>query len=372
MSNYRSPAKTVEAASGSEPPTWVMKQAKPPSSDPRPDDSLPEETFIFKPIHDRAIWEALVHGHSNGSIFSSWGWGAYKQATGWDVTRLRIEDESGTLVACCSVSAKKKFGLSLLHIQGGPLLYGTEHVEQVARMFRQLGRTMKLGPCDLMVVSPYWFGTKCLVMGLLSGGFLPVVNRSHYTLLIDLKSGLEPIKKQMSRQWKKKLKGASAVLEARFPSDAHARRQALQRFAPMYAKLAQRKGFEIKTDVLALMPVVAEDPRFVVLEVLDGDEVVAIRVAHRAGGLMTDFLAATSEMAQRTNAGYFAAWMLVEHAVALGLERMDCGGIDPFHSPGIFQFKRGLSHDACQSEPVWVWSRSKLVRNAAQIYATWG
>ena len=335
------------------------------------DSSATADGFLVVAVDDPLAWEALGADHPLRSIFCSWGWGAYKQATGWHVRRLRIDLPSGEPFALCSVSERRRLGARLLHIQGGPLVLGCERVEPVARALEAVVAHLRPGPFDVVMVHTYAFRTDCLLLALLASGFAPVTSRADFTLMVDLTRGLDPIREAMSRRWRRSLKHAAARLEARFPVDRAGRLAAMQRFEPMYRRLAERKRFEVRTSVGELASIVADDSRYVVLEVLDGSEVVAIRIAHVAGDLLTEFLAATSERALESHAGYFAMWSMIERASSLGLARVDAGGVDPFGSPGVFQFKRGIAREVRASGPIWLWSRSRLVRNALQAYMTW-
>lgn len=332
---------------------------------------VPPDALTVARVDDPLAWEALGAGHPLRSIFCSWGWGAYKQATGWQVRRLRVDLPGGEPFALCTVSMRSRLGTRLFHIQGGPLVLGCDRVETVARALEAIVAHLGPRPFDVVMVHTYAFRTDSLLLALLASGFAPVTGRADFTLMVDLTCGLDPVREGMSRRWRRSLKVAAARLEVRFPTDRAGRLAAMQRFEPMYRRLAERKRFEVRTSIGELARIVADDSRYVVLEVLDGGDVVAIRIAHVAGDLLTEFLAATSERALPSHAGYFAMWSMIERAAALGLARVDAGGVDPFGSPGVFQFKRGIAREVRASGPIWLWSRSRLVRNGLQAYMAW-
>lgn len=334
--------------------------------------SRDDAAYTVAVVDDPARWQQLGAAHRLENVFRSWGWGEYKVATGWSVERLRVDDAGGAAVAVCSVATKRKLSLRLLHIQGGPLLLaGDDDDERARAALEAVLAHLAVGRRDLVVVSTYYFASPGLVMGLLAAGFAPAVNSGSFTLMLDLSRGLAPVEAGLNRSWRRALRRSGSPLTARFPSSIEDRLAAVARFAPMYEALAQRKQFGARTSIPDLAPIVAHDPRWIILEVLDGEKVVAIRIAHRAGDLVTDWLAATTEEALRSSAGFFAMWSLVEHATALGAKRLDCGGIDPHRNPGVFRFKRGVTRDVRQSEPLWLYGRSKLLRNLAQIYFNW-
>ena len=347
-------------------------EAKPPKPAPAGEavPGVEAEMLRVEAVADAGEWERLAGKHPMASIFTAWGWGKYKEGTGWSAVRLKVEGADGRLLGLCSVAIRRKLGVRVFHVQGGPLLMNDDD-ELGARVLMAIVGHLAPGPFDVVAISTYYFRTDALIVSLTKSGLAPVLRNVDYTFVLDLAGGLEPLRATMNRSWRNNLKRGSKQLTVRFPLERSARLAAVERFGRMYERMAERKRFEAKTNIPALAPIVADDPRFVVLEVLEGDEVVAVRIAHVAGTLMTDFLAATSEAALRTSAGCVAMWALVERAVALGCSELDCGGIDPRSNPGVYRFKRGLGGHVRQSEPVWIWSRSTMLRRAVQAFLTW-
>lgn len=324
------------------------------------------------PVTAEADWEVLASGHPLDNIFCSWGWGTYKESTGWKVERLRIDDARGRPFGLCSISSQRRLGQRVFHVQGGPLILASDDDKLARSMLEALVAHLRPGLLDVVVLSPYHFRSPALLLGMLSFGFSPLVTRADHTLMLETSRGIGPIRDGLGSRFRRGLKpGKGTPLEARFPKTAEERLAAMQRMAPIYDRLALRKGFEPRTSVRELAPIVARDPRFVVLEVRQGVEVVASSLSHVSGALMVYMVAATTEAGLRSNAGYFALWSMVERAIEMGMERFDCGGVDPYGSPGVFRFKRGLAQDARQSEPVWLWSRSRLACNALRAYVAW-
>ena len=201
---------------------------------------------------------------------------------------------------------------------------------------------------------------------MLSGGFTPSLNRSNYTIVVDLSKGIDAIRQALDRRWRRVVRDAerSGRLTAEIVASPAARRRALATFKTMYADLAHRKGFQQAIDVDAIAEFIPDDPRFIVLEIRDGATPVAIRISHIAGTKLTDFFAATTKQGLELDAGYFAAWSLVKYGIEAGIQVLDCSGVDPYNNPGVFQFKRGLSDNVVQSDHPWIHSRSRLVRLA--------
>ncbi len=328
--------------------------------------------LVVSSIEDVGLWESLLAPHPFANIFSSWNWGAYKQRQGWAIARLKIANDGGQLLALCQVSTKGRFGIRFHHIQGGPLIFGTDSGTRCAEVLAAIREYLRVGRLDCIAINPYGFRASALLSGLLAAGFTPSLNRANYTITVDLSKGLDAIRENLNRRWRRVVRDAERDrrLTAEFIQCPAARRKSLAVFKTMYADLAHRKGFQQAIDVDAISEFIPDDPRYIVLEVRDGAVPVAIRISHKSGVKLTDFFAASTQQGLDVDAGYVAAWTLVKHGVENGFQVLDCGGVDPYNNPGVFRFKRGLSDNVVQSDHVWIHSRTRLVRIAMHNYLT--
>ena len=85
------------------------------------------------------------------SICTAWGWGKYKEGTGWSAVRLKVEGADGRLVGLCSVAIRRKLGVRVFHVQGGPLLMNDDD-ELGARVLMAI--VGHLAPPQLPVLRP--------------------------------------------------------------------------------------------------------------------------------------------------------------------------------------------------------------------------
>jgi hypothetical protein len=62
-------------------------------------------------------------------------------------------------------------------------------------------------------------------------------------------------------------------------------------------------------------------------------------------------------------------WRLVERAMAEGCKIFDFCGIQPAGGDrGLYDFKLGLTKNVVQTGPLWLYSRTRRVRDAAGTY----
>ncbi|WP_342352970.1 lipid II:glycine glycyltransferase FemX [Methylobacterium frigidaeris] len=315
---------------------------------------------------DVPTWDESVWGQPRGTIFSASGWGTYKARRGAGVERLSVVDEGGDLLGLAQVQMRRRGPARQAYIQGGPLLTdkGERHGEAVVRAL--LAR-LALGPLDLLVVDFNRTESPGAVLGLLAAGFRPVATAGRHTLEVDLTIGLEAVLAGADPRWRQRLRKAerNAALTVRFLDDPAERLSAFDAFTAMYAALKTRKGFSNDFDAAAYRDIAANDPRHVMLEVREGEELCLVRIAHLSRDRFTDFFTASTERAKASSAAHLAVWNFICRGMEKGCRVFDFGGIDPASNRGVYDFKRGLTRNVASSGPLWLYGRHRLVTAAA-------
>lgn len=313
------------------------------------------------PTWDEAVWE-----QARGSIFAASGWGTYKSRRGAAIERLSVVDENGDVMGLAQVQRRRRGIVRHFYVQGGPLLTakGERHGEAV---LRALLAHLDLGPLDLLVADANRTESPGTVLGLLATGFRPVTTAGRHTLEVDLAGGLDAVQAGMEQRWRKALRKAerNPALTVRFLDDPAERLAAFDAFTAMYALLKSRKGFSNDFDPGAYRDLAANDPRHVMLEVRDGEELCLVRIAHLSRDRFTDFFTASTERAKANAAAYLAVWSFIRRAAEEGCRIFDFGGIDPAGNRGVYDFKRGLTRNVASSGPLWLHGRHRLVTAAA-------
>lgn len=320
-------------------------------------------------VASRSEWDTAIWAHPRGNIFSSWMWGKYKERCGWTVRRIMVRDDAGDALAFLQCQQRAKGPLRMIYAQGGPLLTdkGERHAEAVVAALLE---HLSLGRLDLFAVNFEHFQSASGVLALLAKGFVPIVSRRDHTIEIDLTGGPDAVLKTAEAAWRKGLRRAerNEALSTRFLSDRDERLALFDAFSAMYAKLKERKGFTNTFDSSAYRDLAAADPHHLFLEIRDGGELVLVRIAHLSAGRCTDFFAASTDRARASNAAALSVWRMIERGMAEGCRVFDFGGIDPSGNRGVYDFKRGLSRNVVQSGPLWLFGRSRLLRDATASY----
>lgn len=311
-------------------------------------------------------WDERVGEQAEANLYVFQPWGTYKARLKWSVRRIEILGEDRQTLAYVQYQVRRVGLVRFVLVQGCPVLTALGAAWARALIDAFLDH-LALGRFDLLGVNFQEFQNNEMVPALLTLGFVPVVSPRHYTLEIDLTTSLNAIFAGADRNWRRNLLKAldNPDLNAVILTDPAERLRAFDRFTEMYAALQARKGFSNTFNPQAFRDIAAADLRLVILEVRERGETVMVRITHRAQGRWTDFFAASNERGRATNAAALSVWRLIEQAKAEGCPVYDLGGIDPVGNRGVFNFKRGLSRRVVQSTPLWLYSRTGLLRTVA-------
>lgn len=319
-------------------------------------------------VTTRAAWDQALRAHDITCCYTDWSWGAYKHRRGWRVRRLIVTDASG-LTAICQVQTRKTLGISQHYIQGGPHLAGSGDLATAETAIQAIVDHLELRPIDVLVVNRYAHKQDEAALAMLASGFEPHLRKEQYTIIIELSQGADAVMKSMSSGWRKRLKAAQRhpSLTASIVTEPYARVNAMDTFCGIYDELKKRKGFSSSADMAALSDIFATDDSYVVATVaLDGD-VVCVGVSAVSNDSLVGLFAASCDRAKSVNANHLMLWTEIEYALARQLSHLDLGGIDPAGNPGVFDFKRSVSADYRQSDPLWCFSPTRLVRQTVPL-----
>ena len=329
----------------------------------------PHENYVVSRVADQAAWEAQLLGHPCRNIYASWGWGEYKSRLGWRVERLLIRSQAGECLGMAQTQTKTKFGLRFVYIHGGPLFF-TDDATVAAHGMRALLEFLKLGRRDLVGINFQHFDTRHAILAVQIQGFVPSLNHAQYTLVVDTSDGLEQVRARVRKKWLGHVKRAqkNKNLTSKILVELAERYAAYDALAGMYDNLTKRKGFESAIDAQAFREIAVNDPRYVMLEVRDQNEIVVVKLAHSGRDRLTGLFSASSTAALTTGANALAVWRMIEYTIESGHRYYDLAGIDAVGNPGVFKFKLGISDHVVQSGPLWLFGRCTTLRNVVGAY----
>ncbi|MBX9930828.1 MAG: GNAT family N-acetyltransferase [Methylobacterium sp.] len=318
-------------------------------------------------VADSSDWDRRVWACPGANIYCGSAWGAYKTRRGLKVRR-GVVTADGEVLAFVQWQEHRKGPARFVYVQGGPLLTETG-ARRAEAAFAAFIAHLDLGRFDLLGINYERFETRDATLALLMHGFAPIVQARDHTLELDLTPDLAVIQTEMEQRWRKALRKAegNTALTTHFLEDRDERLSAFDDFTAMYAALRARKGFASSLRTDAFREIAADDEHLLFLDVSENGKRVLVRIAHLSAERCTDFYTASNDRARATGAATLAVWRIVERAKAEGCRIFDLGGIDPAANRAVFEFKRGLSRNVVQNDPLWLYGKSPTARKLGTL-----
>ncbi len=182
--------------------------------------------------------------------------------------------------------------------------------------------------------------------------------RRYCTILLDLSSGAEAIR----RGFKKRLKYAlNRGAKNRFAIVAGSAPELYERFLVLYGRLQRRKNFRSGLPVHRFRKIFVrkEASRGLVVSLasLAGEDMAAAVHAYHGGRAV--YLLGASKVEdgmppERKFASHLLQWEAVKRAIRAGCRWFDLGGIDPRGNPGVTLFKRSFGGIEFEGSGLWL------------------
>ena len=322
----------------------------------------------FLQVTEEQAWSECLNQYSIASLYNSWNWGEYKSRTGWAISRLLAVAGNVSQPLGALQIQTKKVGAARVHlVQGGVCL--TEPGEDMCVEILQAlhDKYLNIGWPDFLLVNYYESASDIYARSLLRLGYLPYLGNKMYSFYIRFDNSGPDIDSRLTRNWRHNLKRArkSEGLTMRWCETSTDREAAVLALMGMYEKLKQRKSFSGAMDIGKIKDLLVRDSNFFVAVAEVDGKPVAVRVGYRSSNCITDFLAASNELAIKNYANYLLLWSLIKKAESLNLDGFECGGIDPLENPGVYNFKRGLGAELSVNGPLWLFHKNILTRKLA-------
>jgi hypothetical protein len=311
---------------------------------------------------DLSNWDAVLAALPGCNLYQSRAWGRYREAMGWKVVRAIGRDASHAIVATVQMLVRRRLGLQVIWIPGGPggdcRLWAGSLVEFIDQQFGPLAycRLNVLRQRDASDADALRDGQWRQPKVRLGSG-------------LSLKLDLRPTDKERiaaaSANWRHNLR-RSAKYDLRIERWEHP--DAAQ-MAVIYRDMEDLKGLEQQHSEPDLQTMIDSlGANLIVFRCLDrnGD-----LLAFRAGGIFRDqawdLLAAATRVARKVYASHATLWALVGACRQQGALSYDLGGVDPIRNKGVFDFKNGTG--ACLVEYLgeWEWASAPLVASVVGL-----
>lgn len=312
---------------------------------------------------DDKQWDDLVGRFDDANIFQSAGWGNLKGTVGWKPVRWLATSGQGEPVFAAQILEKRRLGMTLLWLSGGPLLRPKvaspkELSEAVAEFAGHVASRYGVSFLRLNSLLPHDSG--------LSARLAPVFERplarmlSGYSVWHDLTKDNVPQIQSKHRYYVKHAQKAN--LEWRWLDAAEGRAQFWSLLGGVEsAKGSFRHGVS-QTEMERLPEFLGDRARFLG-GFIDGKLATGCLILHFAGHAYY-YLAGTNEVGRKVSAAYAMVPELWRRLSELGMTDLDFGGIAPANpgAAGVDHFKKGFGGNIVEYLGEWEVSHPRAGR----------
>lgn len=303
-------------------------------------------------------WDGHVAALSGG-FYQTYGWGEVRRVAGWQPLRL-LARRGGQIIAGASVLVKRKLGLAICWVPGGPLgvceVLGDEFRSALCSAL-----DTKFFYCRISLLRAEQENEATCLSG--AGWKRPrVAMSSGLTMSYALAGDQAERMKRTSSNWRHNLKRSERYglcIELWENPD-------LVAISALYREMESLKSLPEQHSEAELAAIFTQCREHVVVyRCLDTEgRLLAIRAAGLCGATAMDLLAVAGSQARKVYASHATLWALLDHCSRLGLRDYDLSGVDPVGNKGVFDFKHGTGASLVECLGEWEWASFPGLRQA--------
>ncbi|MBP6621113.1 MAG: peptidoglycan bridge formation glycyltransferase FemA/FemB family protein [Alcaligenes sp.] len=286
-----------------------------------------------------------------GGFYQTYGWGEVRRVAGWQPLRL-LARRGGEVVAAASVLVKRKLGLAVCWVPGGPVGASKElDGEFRAALGSALGT--KLFYCRISLLRADLENEAAFLLA--DGWQRPKVPMSSGLTMSYALAGDEAARlNRTSGNWRHNLK-RSGRYGLRIE---HWKTPDLEAISALYREMESLKSLSEQHSAAELAAIFTQcREKVAVYRCLDGEgRLLAVRAAGLCGAMALDLLAVAGAEARKVYASHATLWALIGHCSKLGLREYDLGGVDPVSNKGVYDFKHGTGANLIEYLGEWEWA----------------
>jgi len=279
--------------------------------------------------NDKEAWNSDVV-ERGGHPLQLWGWGAVKEAHGWQAHRLYVK-EGEAIVGMAQVLLRKlpePFKV-LAYIPRGPIC--TEPKRKLV-LDTLASYVKKYHGAVALTVEPDWEGELSLQGWKRSANTIQIPR----TLILDLSLDDEALQADMTKKTRQYIRKSAKEVEVRQVKG----REELERCLAIYHQTAERAGFPIHDDTYyydVYEKLGEYSPVFVAVK---NDEIVAFLWLAISGETAFELYGGMNEAGQELRANYILKWHTIQAMKKWGIRRYDMNGL---LNDGVSTFKQGFA-----------------------------
>lgn len=167
--------------------------------------------------------------------------------------------------------------------------------------------------------------------------------KPRHTILLDLSTTLEDIRRKFHPKWRSSLvraeKNGIRIIRSTDLND-------FDHFNRIFLEFTKKKGFWPDQDVEFFKRVQTRagcDQKLVLHLAWEGEQLIAGHLGSYVGDTAVNLLSAANTRGRDLLASFLLQWSVITYAKGRGVRHYDLGGIDKKGNPGVYLFKRRLN-----------------------------
>jgi lipid II:glycine glycyltransferase (peptidoglycan interpeptide bridge formation enzyme) len=294
-------------------------------------------------------WNAIIKQFSDANIYQTWAYGEIRSGRK-NISHLVLK-RNDKVVAAVQV---RLMGIPILKVGiayafWGPLWQlkdekpdGQIYIEMLRAMrkeySRRRGYVLRVNP---MICKD---DEKGLISRMEEEGFMPLQDgRVRRTLIINLGSTKEELRKGLAQKWRNSLnKAEKNNIELLEGTDD----ELFDLFLNIYKDMLKRKMFVEPNDINEFRSIQKRLPEEMKMKIMlcrFEDALAAGSIFSAVGNTGLYLFGATNDAGMKSNGSYLMQWKYIEWLKNNNYTFYDLNGINPDKNPGTYKFKEGLS-----------------------------
>jgi len=291
-------------------------------------------------------WYEIINKFRDANIYQTWAYGTVR--FGVNNTSHMILKRDKQIIAAVQLRIVKipRINVGIAYVRWGPL-WRRRDIEYTVEDFRQMIIALKQEYVDrrgllLRLIPNETEQCQDELCPILEGVGFKWYQSDYRTLFLNLRTPLEVIRSNMSKNWRKHLNKAEKKGLMVIEGDNN---NLFDNVYWLYGELLLRKSFEpgINIDEYRNMQRILPDYFKMHIMVCESEgQPIAGLVGSSIGDTGIELIAATGDAGLEFGGSYLLRWKMLEYLKNSGCHYYNLNGINPERNPGGYQFKSGL------------------------------
>jgi lipid II:glycine glycyltransferase (peptidoglycan interpeptide bridge formation enzyme) len=295
-------------------------------------------------------WNQLLEKFSDATIYQTWAYGAIRWGEN-NLSHLILKCNGGVIgIAQIAIKRLPLLNSGIAYIPWGPLWQEKDSIpdeNNLCQLLRALRDEYAVKQKMLLRIAPNMFFDEGHISMIEQEGFGRQKSADPYnTIVIDISSNLEILRKNLDQKWRNHLnKAEKNDLVVEEGTDI----RLFDIFIDLLKEMYERKNFPVGLDYNEFRKIQQTLPashKMKIMVCMSQNEPVCATICSYLGNKGLYLLGATGNRGMKLNGSYLLQWRMIQWLKEQGCSFYDLCGINPKTNPNVYTFKRGLAGKA--------------------------